>query len=195
MSMTGTFRVANNITIHADESADLIEVAAAVKTLRERGKAASNNHSRALRAIEQDDNLSPQGREQQAADLTSTHRANQRALIEQEKKVINDKITALERRLDGHIGYSQTDIIAFRDAQDRAEAIETGDRASKVMARALRANDRTLAHALFRAALENRWKDAAQQFATENPSIATVAHDIRKLTELRDQFGRVFAYM
>lgn len=65
----------------------------------------------------------------------------------------------------------------------------------EVIARALRASDRTLAHALFRAALENGWKDAAQQFAVENPSIATVAHDIRKLTQLRDQFGRVLSYM
>lgn len=195
MSMTGTFRVADNITIHADESGDLIEVASAVKALREKGKAASNSNSLALRAIQQDENLSPQGKEQQTADQTAAHRANQRVLIEQEKQVINDKISALERRLDGHIGYSQTDIIAFRDAQDRAEAIETGDRASKVMARALRANDRTLAHALFRAALENGWKDAASQFAAENPSIATVAHDVRKLTQLRDQFGRVLSYM
>lgn len=195
MSMTASLRVHDNITIHADESADLLEVATAVKDLRDKGKAASNAHHRALKEIQADGNLTAQGKEQQTAEATTQHRANQRVLIEQEKKVINDKISALERRLDGHIGYSQTDIIAFRDAQDRAEAIETGERASKVMARALRANDRTLAHALFRAALENGWKDAAQQFAAENPSIATVAHDVRKLTQLLGGFGRAIAYM
>lgn len=194
--MTINFRDTDNVTIHNNDSAELLEVAAKIKTLRETAKQASKAHSREINAIDNDLSLSDQGRQERIAEQQAYRKTQRSTAMAQEKQIITDKITALEKRLDGYVGHSESNIMAFRDAQDRAEAITDKDRAATVMARALRTNDRTLAHALYRRAVENRWTEAQNTFAAENPAVAQLVSDVHKLNELRDaSFNRTIAYM
>lgn len=182
------------VTIHEDESPDLVEVASKIKQLRDTAKQASTRYSAELRQIKNDPQLSEQGRTERAAELEASHKSQRRAGLNAENEIIDNKISELERRLDGFVGYSESNIIAYRDAQDRAEAVTDADRATKLMERALRSNNRTLAHALFREAVEHKWIDAQRAFTRENPTIAALVNDVRKLRTLRNEFGRAIAY-
>lgn len=190
------FRDTNNVTIRPTDSANLVEVATRIKTLRDTAKNATREHTRAIEAINNDASLSDIGKQERISELENTRNAQRKTWIASEKEIIANKITELERRLDGFVGYSESNIMAFRDAQDRAEAITDKDRAATVMARALRTNDKTLAHALYRRAVENRWAEAGNAFAAENPSVANLVNEVHKLNELRDaSFNRTVAYM
>ena len=194
--MTINFRGSESTTITNNDSPELVEVATQIKTLREQGKQASRNHSRQVDAITNDPGLSDIGRSERIAELEQARRAERRSLMVKEKEIVENKIAALERRLDGFVGYSETNIIAFRDAQDRADAIQNAAQAAKVMDRALRTNDRTLSHAVFRKASENGWTDAARAFAKENPTVAGLVQDVARLRNLRDEsFNRTVAYL
>ncbi|QNA92696.1 MULTISPECIES: hypothetical protein [unclassified Microbacterium] len=193
---TMNFRDGSNVTIRSTDSENLVEVATRIKTLRESNTAASTAHSRAIQAINNDPSLSDQGKKERIDALESTRATERKAGIATEKQIITTKISELERRLDGYVGYTSENIMAFRDAQDRAENIDDPDKAATVMARAIRTNDRTLAHALYRRAVENRWNDASQAFAADNPAVAQLVHDVQKLHELHDaSFNRAVAYM
>lgn len=194
MGMSMTFRT-DGVTIHDDESPDLMEVAGKIKQLRDSARHASRAHSAELAEIRHDPQLSDQGRTERISEVETAHASRRRTGIDTENEIIDNKITELERRLDGYVGYSNNDLVAYRDAQDRAEAVTDGDRAKKLMDRALRSNDRTLAHALFRVAVENNWDEARRAFTKENHTVAGLVNDVQKLRELRNQFGRVVAYI
>lgn len=192
--MSVTFRESGGVTIYDDESSDLIEVATKIRGLRASAKHASTTYSSERREIENDPHLNDHGRTERLAELETAAKSRRRTGIAEENEIIDKKIAELERRLDGYVGYSSSDIVAYRDAQDRAEAVTDKDRATKLMDRALRSNDRTLAHALYRAAVENHWTEAQSAFARENPAVAGLANDVQKLRDLRNQFGRGLAY-
>ncbi|WP_091226805.1 hypothetical protein [Microbacterium sp. 3J1] len=194
--MSIEFRDSGAVTIHENDSAELVEVATRIKALRDTAKQSSQYHGRELDAISRDPNLSDQGKKERTADLEAHHKTQRHAAMAQEKQIINDKITTLERRLDGFVGYSSENVMAFRDAQDRAESIEDADKAATVMARALRTNDTTLAHAIYRRAVNNGWAEASRAFAAQNPTVAALVKDVRTLEKLRDAgFNRAVAYM
>lgn len=191
-----TFRDGSNVTIGDAHSPELVDVAGQIKQLRDKAASSSRELGKAIEAINSDPTLSAQGRKERITELTNNRDAKRSEWIAEEKQIINNKINALERRLDGYVGYSESNIIAFRDAQDRAEAVEDEDRAAALMARAIRSNDRTLAHALYRRAVENNWTEARNAFAADNPAVAGLVRDVRKLhAVLEATFNRTVAYM
>lgn len=193
--MSVSFRDSDGVTIHEDESPDLWEVAGKIKQLRDTAKQASRAHSADLREIQNDQQLSGQGRTERISEAETAYTSRRRSGISSENEIIDNKIAELERRLDGFVGYSSNDIIAYRDAQDRAEAVDSAERATVLMERALRSNDRTLAHALFRIAVEKQYAEARGAFAKDNPIVAALVNDVQKLRSLRNQFGRGLNYM
>lgn len=182
------------------ESADIVQVAKAVKSLRDQAEALRNAHYSDTSRIQEDAKLSDQGKVELIGELTRDYQQEMTSLMNQEKTIIASKVQDLETRLLGMDGgRTGADMIALRDAQDRAEALESADdaarRAEPLMRRALRSQDHTLSYALFRAAVENGWRSAAQIFAAENPEIATVVSDIDKLTGAHLSFSRAAAYI
>lgn len=190
------FRDGSNVNIRSTDSENLVEVARKIKAVRDDARASSNRHANAIDAINRDPNLSDQGKKEQI-DALEIDRATQRTTgIATEKEIIKNKIAELERRLDGFVGYSSDNIMKFRDAQDRAENIDDPEKAARVMARAIRTNDTTLAHALYRRALEERWDEARQLFTAHSPAVAQIAQDVQKLHDLHNaSFNRAVAYM
>ncbi|WP_447652977.1 hypothetical protein [Microbacterium sufflavum] len=194
--MTLTFHDSDGVTIRETDSEHLIDVGTRIKALRDSNKAASSEHGRAIQNINSDPALSDQGKKERIDELERDRDVQRKASIAAEKEIIKNKISEIERRLDGYVGYTSDNIMAFRDAQDRAENISDAEKAATVMARALRTNDRTLAHAVFRRAVEERWDDARRAFANENPTIAQLVGDIQKLNALHENsFNRAVAYM
>ena len=191
-----TFSDGSNVNIRSTDSENLVGVAMRIKELRDSNNHASREHARAIDAINHDPSLSDHGKKERIDALEADRTTQRRSAMDQEKQIITNKIGELERRLDGFVGWSSENIMAFRDAQDRAENIDDPDKAATVMARAIRTNDKTLAHALYRRAVDQRWDDAARAFAADNPTVAQLVNDVQKLQQLHDNsFNRAVSYM
>lgn len=184
----------NHVRFTDNDSAELVEVANSVVKIREQAKSRGAHYWEQQREVEQDTNLSEQGRQNQLTEIAARRRAGMQDLLAEENKVIDDAIRLLETRLDGFVGFSSDSMIAFRDAHARADALESQDEALPVLERSLRSNDRTMASAIFRCAREKGWPQILERFRTEKPSEAQAVNDIEKLRKLRADFGRGFLY-
>lgn len=132
--MNITLRDGEGVTIRESDSEHLVEVATRIKELRDSSKASAKEHSRAVQSINNDPGLSDQGKKERIDALESDRAAQRKTAIATEKEIIKNKISEIERRLDGYVGYTSDNIMAFRDAQDRAENITSPEKAATVMA-------------------------------------------------------------
>jgi len=158
-----------------------------VEGIRDRAKRVQKLLTDRIAEIESDPNLSDEGKKSATSEAKLLSKDELTRLRAEEESAVNEALDQLERRIEGQVGYSSTDIITFRDAQDRAERLKTSDEAERVLVRAIRSNDRTLAHAVFRRALEANWPTLVKIFADHNPSAAEAAQDMRTLTRFRDR--------
>ncbi|QQD76915.1 hypothetical protein I8920_03920 [Curtobacterium sp. YC1] len=140
--------------------------------------------------------LSEEGKRHQTEEVVAGARTRANALRDKEVQLVKNHLRSLETQLDAKIGYGATDMIAFRDAQERADRLDDADDAARLMGLAIRSNDRTLAHALFRKSIDKGWNGVTQQFTAEHPEAATTAKEIQILEQhLNQSFSRTMAYM
>lgn len=153
--------------------------------LRAEAKQLNDRFARTRAEIERDPNLSAEGKKIEIDQWRESTKASLNGLRDRELKLVDDKIGELERQLDAKVGHTSSDLIAFRDAQDRAEKLNNPEDAERVLARAIRTDDKSLAHAVFRRALDSRWGTVIKQFEQANPQLATVANDLNTLEQFR----------
>lgn len=164
--------------------------------LREQASNLQRSTQQEKRNIAADPSLSEDGKRQQTEEVISTAKSRANTLREKEVQLVKNHLRGLQTQLDAKVGSGATDLIAFRDAQERAERVDDKEDASRLMGLALRSNDRTLAHALFRKAIDQRWSGVVEQFTAEHPDSATAAKEIQILDEhLKNSWRRTMAYM
>ncbi|MCC8909464.1 hypothetical protein [Curtobacterium sp. GD1] len=156
---------------------------AQLEGLRSQAAGIQQDFNRTAKQIDADPNLTDEGKRNERKRFGTEAQERTAALRDKELSLIKGHIRTLETKLDAKIGYGATDLIAFRDAQERAERIESAEAADRSMSQALRSNDRTLAHAVFRKAMEKGWRSTVDQFAQENPESAAAAKDISVLED------------
>jgi hypothetical protein len=167
-----------------------------LEELREQGAALQRNAYQEKKNIAADGTLSAEGKRHQTEEAMASAKSRANALREKEVQLVKDRLRILETQLDAKVGSGATDLIAFRDAQERADRIDEKENAQRLMGIALRSNDRTLAHALFRKAINQRWAGVIDQFTAEHPDSATAAKEIQTLTNhLQNNWQRTLAYM
>jgi hypothetical protein len=152
-----------------------------VEGLRAKAATIQSSVSRQKTDIDRDGSLSDQGRQQQKQQLTAAAKEQLTTLREQEKTLVKGKIQELERDLDSMVGSTGSDLIAFRDAQDRAARLSDQDEAQRMLAQALRNNDKSLASAIFRTGLEKNWRGVRDQFLEEHPIAGTTVTELGQL--------------
>ncbi|WJL95881.1 hypothetical protein QSU92_01245 [Microbacterium sp. ET2] len=163
--------------------------------IRDRAEREKNSHWGRIKQIDADAELSDEGKKAQRDRFAESARERLRALRAEEEARVDAKISELERRLDGATGTSSTDVIAFRDAQDRAERLDDADDAKRMLDRALRSNDKSLAFAIFRRALDANWRGLVADFTTAQPQVAGVAQDLEVLYRHRaNTMARTLVY-
>ncbi|WIE69204.1 hypothetical protein [Curtobacterium sp. MCLR17_054] len=169
---------------------------AQIEGLREQATQLQRSTNQERKNIAADTALSEEGKRQQAEAATAYARTQVAVLRNKETQLVKDSIRTLETQLDAKVGSGATDMIAFRDAQERADRVEDKEGASRLMSLALRSNDHTLAHALFRKAIDQRWGGVVDGFAAERPDSATAAKEIQILDDyLKNTWQRNMAYM
>jgi hypothetical protein len=194
--MTDTRPDATEIRVYSTYSARLHRIAGEVMSLRKQADNSRSGTSSEIDRVKHDPTLSEEGKTLELDQIKERERPALKNLRDQEVALLESEARELDRRLDGIIGYAPSDLVAYRDAQDRAEALTDGDHAKRVMARALRSEDRTLAHAVYRRALEAGWNEPLADFKEKYPEAAGVANDLRAIRNLIDEggFQRAVAY-
>ena len=176
-------------------NASFDDAAEKVFDLRRRAAQVQKEFEAREKEITGDEMLSDEGKRREGEENYRSAKAQLEGLKEQEMTALSVALKSMERRLDGYVGYGSADLIAFRDAHDRAESLTDPEAAGRMLGRALRSNDTTLAVALFQRALDQGWTSVTKQFAAENPDLAEVAQDVEKARNaLKPNFNRAATY-
>lgn len=158
-------------------------------------------YGRELKEVGADSNLSAQGKKEKSNELYASYKAANEGLRDREKALVASERATLEARINITSGSSSSDIISFRDAQDRADAITNADEAARIMARAISSKDTTLAAAIFRRATTDtffgasQWSEARRLYTDANPSARDAARDLDSIQQYENAgFNRAMAY-
>ena len=163
-----------------------------LEAVRARAKDVQGNLNAARRAINSDASLSQVGKHEALNAATENARNTMEGLRQEEDALAQDKRQSLERTVAGTVGSDSGSIISYRDAQDRADKLESRDQASRLMSRALASGDGTLASAVAQAAIAKGWADVYEPYAAQNP---TVAEAVKDLAQLNNYFNDMLMSM
>jgi hypothetical protein len=129
--------------------------------------------------------LSPAAIRQRIAKAYVETRSSIEAVRGAEAKLISEKALSLQRQLFGTYETDPSSIIAFRDAQDRAERLESPQAAKAVLHRALMTDDRTLASAILSRAVNDRWHVVVDQYNSAHPEQVEKLSDLQSIIQLQ----------
>lgn len=156
-------------------------VARKIETLRENASAEVNYYRRTRVNIEQDRNLSPEGKRAHILPLQDNLKTKLADMQAQEMKLLTDKMESLQSSLITKLGSSSSDIIAMRDAEERADRLENQEEAVRVIQRAVRSGDKSLAHAVLRRGMDSGWSDVVAIATEAYPDAAQIISDIAEV--------------
>lgn len=146
-------------------------------------------HNQAAAQIRDDDTLSDVGRRKRREELrTGTKRALDGIKAEQDA-AIDELRKDLERRVYPTIGRSPQEVIAHRDAVDRARQLSDYQEAESAIRDAIRDGDTDLARAITRRAQAEGWHNATQAFATAYPAEAEAMNALAEIESLPGDLG------
>lgn len=166
-----------------------------IEDLRTEAGNIATQYAAEVRGIDNDANLSEAGRKSLRLETRESLKPRIEELREREKSLIDRAISERQSRIESRSGVTSTDIIAFRDAQDRADRIEKQTDALPILDRALRQGDTSLAHAIFRRGLESNWRQVTDRFTADNPDLIETVSELRQLVRIKEAtFNRTLAY-
>ncbi|WP_052688613.1 hypothetical protein [Williamsia herbipolensis] len=139
------------------------------------------HYSQTQAEVSADPNLTDVGKLEALAPLHEDVTAKVGALRAKEKAAIKHKRETLEKDLFGMNGGSSSDVVSYRDAQDRAARLTDPDEAQEVYTRALRSDDKILAQAILSRALDYNWHAITTDYRQRNPSASTALNDLTRL--------------
>ncbi|MGV2901317.1 hypothetical protein ACNPM4_06525 [Microbacterium sp. AGC62] len=148
--------------------------------------------------LNNDPNLTPQGKHEVLAGAHRLVTESVAKIAKQEENAIAAKTESLQRALVARIGTNGADIIAMRDAEERADRLDDDKEAMRIIERAIRSDDRSLAHAIIRKANESGWVAVVDKAAEAYPSAGEAIRDAAALhrysTDIREGLVRAATY-
>lgn len=164
--------------------------------VRAEAASAQSQFTATVSTIESDTKLSEQGKSEEIAQWREATKSTLDKLREKEHSILDGAILDREKQIDAKMGNTASDLIAFRDAQDRAERIESADEALRIIERAVRTNDSSLAGAVLRRSLSSGWATPVEMLTKAKPELADAVNDLKLFTRFRDDtFSRAVAYV
>jgi hypothetical protein len=133
--------------------------------------------------VEADQMLSAEGKRLQITALNAELKESLLKLRRDEENVIKDAIRQRQERLEPVALGSE--IIAVRDAADRADRLADEEEAGTVLTRALRSGDASLSRAVFRRGLDEGWRNVISAYTQQHPEHSDTVRDLAELQALR----------
>ncbi|RAU98774.1 hypothetical protein DQP58_04795 [Mycobacterium colombiense] len=174
----------------------LAQLESQIDDLRKQAANIQSRWARTADLLDADNTLTDTGKR---AKLDSEHAqvsAKLSDLRKKEKELITGKRQSLEKSLFGLSSLTSSDpgqVIAYRDAQDRAARLTQADEAGEVFAAAIRSDDKTLAAAILGRALDAGWSGIVAEYIKQNPSAKEQLDDLAKIQDY-DSFGANLSY-
>jgi hypothetical protein len=174
----------------------LTQLESQIDDLRKQAEGIQSRWARSIDLLDTDNTLTDTGKRAKLDNEHAQVSAKLSDLRKKEKQLIADKRQSLEKSLFGLTSVTSSDpgqIIAYRDAQDRAARLTQADEASQVFAAAIRSDDNTLAAAILGRALESGWDSIIAEYIKQNPSAKEQLDDLAKIHDY-DSFGASLSY-
>lgn len=170
---------------------------AKIENLRGQAEKLRNAYQTSIQNINDDPNLSAAGR---LASLQNVQRPDDKmqSLLAQEQDALTSTADQLVRKLGGTPGPSAQDIIAWRDAQDRAAQVTDPAEAQDAMTTALTRGDTQLAQAHLHQAMNQGFNGAMEAYVAANPDATQDVNDLHAIRRYQNdrqfKFGQAIAY-
>jgi hypothetical protein len=174
----------------------LAQLESQIDDLRKQAASIQSRWARTTDLLDADNNLTGTGKRAKLDSEHSQVSAKLSDLRKKEKELIAAKRRSLEKSLFGLSSMTSSDpgqIIAYRDAQDRAARLTQADEAGQAFAAAIRSDDKTLAAAILGRALESGWGSIVAEYIKQNPSAKEQLDDLAKIHDY-DSFGANLSY-
>lgn len=170
---------------------------ASVENIRGEATKVAAEYNKLVKSVSENPNLTPEGKDAEKDALYNEFRPLMKELRAREEKqielAINNRLTSIEAPAGGFAPNMMQD---FRDAQDRAERIEKSDEALRIVQRSIRNNDKVLAHAVLRVAVEQGWSDVIDTFDATKPGTREAVDELSTLARFKDDsLSRTMHYM
>ncbi|CAA0136113.1 Uncharacterised protein [Mycolicibacterium vanbaalenii] len=169
-----------------------------IEDLRAQAASLHKRGARTRDSLAKDSTLSDIGKRQKLDSERAQMKDKLSTLRAQEKELIDAKRQSIERRLFGLPSTSSSDpnqLIAYRDAQDRASKVTESAAAQELFASAMQSGDRTLAAAVVARALAlvsssalpvgSGWARIVNEYAEQYPSAGEDLADLIGLQKLQ----------
>lgn len=165
---------------------------AKIDALRQKAEAIRVRNADLAAGLNNDQNLSLQGRQAQAAESLTSARNEMTALQAEEDQLIAAEIKSLTQSLAGSASGTSSDVINFRDAQDRAARLADAREARDAMARALTLDDQVLAQAILHRSFQDLFNEPIELYLAQFPQKRQVAEDLYRVHKFAQDVSRNF---
>ncbi|GGH44963.1 hypothetical protein [Microbacterium album] len=156
-----------------------------VLALRDEAATIRANLAKTIAQIRADAYASDLAKRERTGEAHREARASIDALRAREEQLLHTRARDLGKRLTGAVGDDPSQLVALRDAQDRADRIEDEREAERLMERATLSGDRTLALALAQRATQKGWVETYESFKREYPKDARTATDLAEINHMQ----------
>lgn len=169
-----------------------------ITDVRNRADNVRTNYENAVRQVKDNTSLSDLGKREALQHHYETAKESLSKLRQQEVDLVEDRKQKLSKELFGLTGTTSSDpnqIIAYRDAQDRAARIESGDDARRLLGTAKLSDDKSLVSAILARAVSEGWTSIITEHLKDKPAAEEKLRDLQKLQEYNTFASAGFTYM
>jgi hypothetical protein len=129
-------------------------------------------HAQRVEAVSNDSRFSPEGKAREIAASYLTTKRDVDALKADEAFQMEARKADLDKLLWGTNGGAPDQVIANRDADDRADKLDSPDAAESLYDRATQMGDTALARSVVRASHANGWQNVTAKHSQADPTFA-----------------------
>jgi hypothetical protein len=162
---------------------------------RNQAKATQQQAETFRTSVQNDPKLSDEYKKEEIARGGAIFKQKLADLKNAEMVAIHSEKNTLIRDLFGYTTTDPSNVIAYRDAQDRAERLEDQAAALTVLSRAQQSGDKSLASAVLLRAFDAGWDQVALAYGADNPGSIDKIHELNAVTAMAgSDFQRAMDY-
>jgi len=166
-----------------------------ISDYRTEAKATQKQAENYRTAVQNDPKLSDEYKREEIQHAGKVFKEKLVNLKDREMVAIQSRKDTLVRDLFGYTTTDPSNIIAYRDAQDRAERLENQAAALTVLTRAQQSGDKSLASAVLLRAFDAGWDQVALAYGENNPGTIDKLHELNAVTAMAgSDFQRAMDY-